>query len=374
MPPLEVTTHNLYFHEQSSIFSLDSHLDNLATGGGDGFVRLWKVITSPGSLDSFKYCTALDSFKYCTALDSSTKIEYISDIHSHSKTVNCVRFNSKGDLASCSDGGRVIVTNNDKTFSIRNLDGVDIYDLVWTNDFLVVGTSNGTIEMYLIKNQFKKVLNRKIHSDIIQSQAYSPIHKLLVTVSKDSSSCLMEVIYEEEIQSKAQGEVQEIEENKSKEIQGVTQDNKTQENTPQENIRPQENKAKITTPSIKLLDRLDKFFSTTRGFYRRLSFSSDGKFLYLVSCKANTLVVLSYPFRDEHVFCKIGPLDSEVVKVIDKNYFFVVTKKSVYIFSKSWELKSCVENITFKSTTDGTYCCGLLFVSSLDGFISSIKI
>ncbi|EOB14836.1 WD repeat-containing protein [Nosema bombycis CQ1] len=359
MPPLEVTTHNLYFHEQSSIFSVDSHLDHLATGGGDGFVRLWKVITSP---------TSLNSFKYCTALDSSTKIEYISDIHSHSKTVNCVRFNSKGDLASCSDGGRVIVTYNDKTFSIRNLDGVDIYDLVWTNDFLVVGTSNGTIEMYSIKNQFKKVLNRKIHSDIIQSQAYSPIHKLLVTVSKDSSSCLMEVIYDEEIQSKAQGE--------AKETRGEAQEIKvkeTQENKPQENIRPQEN-TKITTPSIKLLDRFDKFFSTTRGFYRRLSFSSDGKFLYLVSCKANTLVVLSYPFRDEHVFCKIGPLDSEVVKVIDQNYFFVVTKKSVYIFSKSWELKSCVENITFKSTTDGTYCCGLLFVSSLDGFISSIKI
>lgn len=310
---LEVTTHNLYFHEQSSIFSIDSHGDLICTGGGDGVARLWKIIPSQSN-------NGINNFNYCTALNSSTKIDYISDVHTHSKAVNCVRFNSRGDIASCSDGGKVLVNNS----TVREADGKDCFDLLWIENYLVVGTICGLVEVFLVGDVPKRVESKKIHSDIVQGLAYSPLNKLLVTVSKDNNSSLL--LFNEE------------------------------------------------NGKIKILERMEnKFFANSRGFYRRISFSKDQLFLYLVSSKNNCLNILSHPFRDEHLFVKIGPLDSEVIRVIEDDYFYVITKKSVYIF-KDRDFKVCVENISFKSTTDATICNNILFVTSLDGFIASVKI
>ncbi|KAF9762941.1 Chromatin assembly factor 1 subunit B [Nosema granulosis] len=317
----EVTTHNLYFHDQSSIFSLDSFQDLLCTGGGDGVARLWKIESSESS------STGSTFLEYFTALDSPIKISYLSDLHTHSRTVNCVRFSRNGDLASCSDGGKIFVTLSGKIVSVREADGKDCYELLWIDNFLVAGLSCGTIEVFKTSEQgVCKLSSLKIHSDTVQGLTYRNTSSLLVSVGKDNLLALMDFNLET-------GEI-----------------------------------SKISTNNLAAYN----LASTNRGFYRRISFSKDG-LLQLVSCKTNLLINLSHPYRELHWLSKVGPLDSDTIRVVEDKLTYIVTKKSVYVYEES-NLKGCVENISFKSTTDATMCCGILFVSSLDGFISSLKL
>ena len=103
--PIEVTTHNIYFHEESPILSIDCYNGTIVTSSYDNAIRLWSL--------GFKDMKYRDSV-YKTAINSSIGIEFCEEIEGFSKPVNCVRFHKTGLngsylLAGCSDGGRVVV-------------------------------------------------------------------------------------------------------------------------------------------------------------------------------------------------------------------------------------------------------------------------
>jgi chromatin assembly factor 1 subunit B len=352
--PVEITTHNLHFHDEASIFTVDSNGEYLATGGGDKDIRLWKI--------EKEECKSRDVC-YTTALNTTIKISYHAVLSGHQRAVNCVRFNSSL-LASCSDGGEVIVWEGESPTAIRGIDGDDAYELVWGKDHLFIGFSSGSIRVYRIetlsgcsagedinslsgevqKNRIAPILldsdlrhepkrivatlvqQIKCHSDVIQGLAYNAKHGLLTSLGKDRVGKTFAF--------------------SSKLVQ----------------IEKMEYTEK------------DRIFAAGKGFFKRLAYSEDGNFLYLVGCASNTIVVLHYPFRIEHVYATIGPLDSEPVKVICSSPFlYIATKKSLYIFYGR-EMLFCVDSICFMSVTDGCMMGGVCFLSSLDGFLASVRI
>ncbi|KAK6090552.1 hypothetical protein P3W45_000275 [Vairimorpha bombi] len=321
--PIEVTTHNLYFHEEASIFSIDSFSGLIATCGGDNIVRLWNIKHSTDNIKN-------DSeFRYTTALNSSIKIEYVSDIKGHNKSVNCVRFNETGWLASASDGGKIIVSFSDKSGVIRDPDGLDCYEVVWNKSILYVGLSNGHVEIYDISFiddfEFKLIRSFNPHTDIIQGMAYNPKYNLILTISKDKSSKLF-----------------------------------------------------LCNENMELLEKYtnfnnEKLFSVGRSFFKRICFSKNGDLAFLCNVKQNSVLVYHSPFRSPHWIYKLGPFNSEPVKILENGKFlFILTKKSLYIYQDS-DLLICVDNMCFKSATDATVTDNIIFISSLDGFVSSLK-
>lgn len=349
--PIEVTTHNLHFHEEASIFTMHANEKFIATGGGDKDIRLWRVEKDA--------CKGID-FCYTTAIDSSIRIRYHAVLSGHHRSVNCVRFN--GDiLASCSDGGEVILWKREKAYAVRRIDGDDAYELAWGCKHLFVGFSSGNILVYQVTsdNNFldtanaanedefneasdsecsprkekdckqgvsiKLVQKIKCHEDIIQGLAFNHRFNVLTSLSKDCTG-----------------------------------------------------KTFLFTDRLVEIEKMEyhdrnKLFSTGRGFFRRLSYSPDGKLLYLVCCRSNSVVVLHYPFRMEHVYATIGPFDSEPLKVVcGDDRVFITTKKSLYMVAHN-KPALCVDNISFMTITDGHVFDGVCFLSSLDGFLSSVR-
>ena len=70
--PIEVTTHNLQFHETPNITSIDFYKNYIFTSGQDKAVRLWEVILT----DKNKYYK-LNCYK--TAENSSIKLKYFCE-------------------------------------------------------------------------------------------------------------------------------------------------------------------------------------------------------------------------------------------------------------------------------------------------------
>ena len=71
LSPIEITTHNIYFHEESPILSIDIRDEQLATCGFDGVVRLWSL-----KFKKMKY----EENVYRTAANSSIEIEHLKDL------------------------------------------------------------------------------------------------------------------------------------------------------------------------------------------------------------------------------------------------------------------------------------------------------
>lgn len=370
---IEVTTHNLQFHEQASIFSIDHCGQLIATAGGDTDVRIWSIATPE---------LAIEQFTYKNALTANIKITYMCTLDGHSKTVNCVRFSQKF-LASCSDGGNVLVYKLNELqknlgYSAKFSDGDDVYDMVWNGDLLFMAQASGNVSVYRIeeietdfvaqlgekdttsvkcededtrpvidveserhplkkravitKIQEKQSINAtllqtiKAHSDVVQGIAYCKKHNVLATQSKDRSLKLF------------------------------TYDTK-----------------------LKLHCKIDqhlseKFISIGRSFFKRLSFIKDD-FLFVAGCvykNCNWVYVVVYPFTE--IYKKIGPFDSTVQKIIEWNDLVIVlTKRSAYALKDNGCVFS-VKNITFRGITDATIVNDSLMISSLDGFLSSIRI
>lgn len=324
--PIEVTTHNLYFHEEASVFTMHSNGRFIATGGGDKDIRLWTL--EKDSPKNKEFC-------YSTAVSTSVRLRYHSVLSGHKRGVNCARF--CGDLlASCSDGGEVIVWSNGVANVVRRPDGDDAYEVVWGAGHLFVGFSSGNISVFRIAAEglsggdgrgvsAVQVQRIKCHNDVIQGLAFNDSFGLLTSLSKDRTGRTF-----------------------------VFTDKLTQ------------------IEHMEYLDK-DRLFSAGRGFFRRLSYSPDGRLLYLVCCHSNTVVVLQYPFRMEHVYARIGPLNSEPLRIIcDGERLFVVTRKSLYLFVRQM-LVFCVDNISFMAVTDGCVVDGVCFLSSLDGFLASLR-
>lgn len=340
--PIEVTTHNIYFHEDSPILSTDVYNGIVSTCGFDGVVRLWHL--------NFKEMNHRDNV-YRTAGNSSIQIEYYRDLTGFTKPINCTRFFKDTHamefiLACCSDSGKVVVFDGENEYIVRREDDDDAYELCWADDHLVVGLGSGNIEIFEMtrfdnqkenelnrKNeddqskpvnlQFKQILRKKVHESTIQGISYNHKHRLISTFSLDKTVKIHQL------------------------------DNDT----------------------LDLISTLDQKIDNSRGLFKRILFEDN--LLYLFN-KNSTVSVVCYPFKNTHIQKKIGPLNCSVVKVLtfridDELILAICTKKSVYLIQNN-ELLCCVDNACYMAITDGFVFNNTIFLSSMDGFISSIRL
>lgn len=339
--PIEVTTHNIYFHEESPILSTDMHNGIISTCGFDGVVRLWTL--------SFRDMCYRDNV-YRTAANSSIQIEYYKDLPGFTKPINCTRFfkephQSEFILASCSDGGKVIVSDGKNEYTVRRDDGDDAYEICWAGRYLMVGLGSGHIEVFemiessdecsiQVENksntesqstgiQFRLTLREKIHDGTIQGISYNQKYNLVSTFSLDKTVKIH----------------------------------------------------KLSEDALSLISVLDQKIDSSRGLFKRILFEDDLLYLFNKNC---TVSAVCYPFKNAHLQKKIGPLNCSAVKVLtfrieDERILVVCTKKSVYLIQNN-ELICCVDNACYMAITDGFVYNNTIFLSSMDGFISTIRL
>ena len=338
--PIEVTTHNLYFHEESPILSADGTGDIIATSGYDNVVRIWSVTVKP---------KAYSESTYRVAQNSSVSLEFMHEHAGFARPINCVKFRAapracggggcinennenSGNapagagpaadgpadylLAACADGGRIMAFTRGQAYTVREADGDDAYDMAWAGDQLYAGLASGKIVGYRMERaaddsacgalRFSKTVEQKIHDRHIQGVTFNAKHGLLATHSLDGSVKVHRIVGD----------------------------------------------------SLELLDVFREKIDASRGLFKRLLFTEDCLFVFT---KPNTLSVYSYPFSSAHLQRKIGPLNSSLVKVVgdDAGLLFACTKKSVYIFSGG-DFVVCIDNLTFMAVTDAFVLNGIL--------------
>ncbi|KAM0681583.1 Chromatin assembly factor 1 subunit [Glugoides intestinalis] len=338
--PVEITTHNIYFHEESPILSVDTHGEILATCGYDGVIRLWKV--------NFKKAYAKDN-SYKTATNSSIQIDYIKDLNAFSRPINCIRF-CKLDtklrfiLAACSDNGRVVVFTENRSYVVEDGSNEDAYEVCCVKNLLFIGFSSGKVacvKMEIANTipehptgetsvespelKFELLFKQKVHDGMIQGISFNENYDLLATVSLDKTVKVH----------------------------------------------------KIKEDSLDLISTIDQDVDTSRGLFKRILF--EGDFLYTFS-KNKKVSIYCYPFKQLHLQRCIGPLNSAVVKILkprinnDKDdVLFICTKKSVYLI-RNGKVLFCADDACYMAITDAVMLGKTLFLSSMDGFISTIRL
>ncbi|PQE13504.1 hypothetical protein CJF32_00005397 [Rutstroemia sp. NJR-2017a WRK4] len=178
------------WHDQNApIYSCDwekAGKGRLATGGGDGNVRLWKI-ESDGE---------------------DRKIEYLCTLQKHTQAVNVVRWAPKGELlASAGDDGNVLLWvptdaaaaptfGGDgfeekeawRTKHMCRSSGAEIYDLAWSPDsvYFIIGSMDNVARIY---NAQSGQLVRQIaeHQHYVQGVAWDPLNEYIATQSSDRS-------------------------------------------------------------------------------------------------------------------------------------------------------------------------------------------
>ncbi|KAF9903066.1 hypothetical protein EC991_004239 [Linnemannia zychae] len=189
MRPLQI-----HWHDKQPIYS--AHFEpgpkgRLATAGGDGNVRLWKVVK--------------DKEK------DSTHIEFLSSLNRHTAAVNVVRFSPTAEcLASAGDDGNIILwrptenkevvsrfaESDDEEFeretwrvqSMMRGSLSDIYDIAWSPDgrFIISGSIDNTARIWDVKDA-KCIHVIADHRHYVQGVAWDPLGDFVATQSSDRS-------------------------------------------------------------------------------------------------------------------------------------------------------------------------------------------
>lgn len=337
--PAEVTTHNIYFHEESPILSVDYHKGITASSGYDA-IRLWAA-----SFREMKHGCSV----YRTAANSSITLEFCGELRGFAKPINCIRF-YKGNalcktgnvLAACSDGGRVLVFFGSLCTTVRSDDGDDAYELHWAGESLVVGFASGRIEVY------KADVVASDERDGLQSSGASPTCEE-VGCNVHFSLCIGQKIHD--------GAIQGISISKSlMATHSVDRSVKVH---------------LMTDDKMVLVSVLDKNVDYSRGLFKRLLLAED---LLYVFAKGNMINVYAYPFREVHLHKRIGPLDSPVVKVVRDGAFLAICTKKGLCVLENGETVCCIDNLCYMAVTDGFLLHDTLFASSMDGFMATVRL
>ncbi|KAG0201508.1 hypothetical protein BGX28_005694 [Mortierella sp. GBA30] len=184
----------IHWHDKQPIYS--AHFEpgpkgRLATAGGDGNVRLWKVVK--------------DKEK------DSTHIEFLSSLNRHTAAVNVVRFSPTAEcLASAGDDGNIILwkpTENKEavnrfaeseddefereTWRVQSMmrgSLSDIYDLAWSPDgrYIISGSIDNTARIWDVKDA-KCIHVIADHHHYVQGVAWDPLGEFVATQSSDRS-------------------------------------------------------------------------------------------------------------------------------------------------------------------------------------------
>ncbi|KAF9361298.1 hypothetical protein BGX26_004483 [Mortierella sp. AD094] len=184
----------IHWHDKQPIYS--AHFEpgpkgRLATAGGDGNVRIWRVVK--------------DKEK------DSTHIEFLSSLNRHTAAVNVVRFSPTVEcLASAGDDGNIILWRPSETKEAANrfaesdeeeyeretwrvqsmMRGSlsDIYDLAWSPDgrFIISGSIDNTARIWDVKDA-KCIHVITDHHHYVQGVAWDPLGEFVATQSSDRS-------------------------------------------------------------------------------------------------------------------------------------------------------------------------------------------
>ena len=329
---IESTIHSIYFHEDTSIYSIEISEEHLFTSGGDAKIRAWHVGT-----EKLKEST----FTYSTAINSSVKINYCSTFESlHKAAVNSLRFNStKKLLASCGDDGTVFIWQIDgcEAKGTEIYRGEKVTEICWANNRLIIGTAKGTLILVKIEEIYKDdVINIKSsilhkirpHTLAIEGICFNHKHCLISTLSKDRTCKIFKITEKFAVVEKI-------------------------ENYGGEKLFCDEN---------------------CLIMFRRHTFSACGNFLYLCCTMSDSIFyvyVMHYPFHSKDFYGRIGPFKSPVLKIIEiDGELIFFTKSAVYKMNE----EIYVENATMLSVFDACLHNNIIYIGSADGFVSSIRI
>ncbi|KAI9235193.1 MAG: WD40-repeat-containing domain protein [Podila humilis] len=182
----------IHWHDKQPIYS--AHFEpgpkgRLATAGGDGNVRIWKVVK--------------DKEK------DSTHVEFLSSLNRHTAAVNVVRFSPTAEcLASAGDDGNIILwrpteskeavsrfaESDDEEFeretwrvqSMMRGSLSDIYDLAWSPDgrYIISGSIDNTARIWDVRDA-KCIHVLADHHHYVQGVAWDPLGEFVATQSSD---------------------------------------------------------------------------------------------------------------------------------------------------------------------------------------------
>ncbi|KCZ79552.1 hypothetical protein H312_03063, partial [Anncaliia algerae PRA339] len=372
-----LTTHNLHFHEDASIFSCASKNNLLATGGGDTAIRIWKL----------EYTKKSPEFNYYTSLNSPLKITYMYTLSGHTKTINSLEFTDE-HLLSSSDAGEVFLWPIDKFeenkyYKIRGADGDEAIVALMLDKFVYVGMKSGQLYIYeliyqesvdinddvpiqdsftnenekesMVNNEskikkvkvtllskentpfkVKLVKTLKLHSDSIQGMCINQKHSILFTQSKDKSMKTVDLLNHKVI------------------------------NTLYIN--------KLITENTALKEQFKeeiKFEFSDRSFFKKCIFIDDTLYLTNVSInKKNVLISLEYPYRT--IAQVVGIFNWPVQRILKlKDTLVLCTLKSIYILKNKCEM---ISNVGYGAMTDGCLIDEGIIFSNTDGFMYSLML
>ncbi|KAK3806347.1 MAG: WD40-repeat-containing domain protein [Benniella sp.] len=183
----------IHWHDKQPIYS--AHFEpgpkgRLATAGGDGSVRIWRIVK--------------DKEK------DSTHVEFLSSLNRHTAAVNVVRFSPTAEcLASAGDDGNIILwrpsETKDSSSKFAESDDEeeretwraqsmmrgslsDIYDLAWSPDgrYIISGSIDNTARIWDVKDA-KCIHVIADHHHYVQGVAWDPLGEFVATQSSDRS-------------------------------------------------------------------------------------------------------------------------------------------------------------------------------------------
>ncbi|KAK7939248.1 hypothetical protein WMY93_002574 [Mugilogobius chulae] len=193
---MKVVTCEIAWHNKEPVYSLDfqhssdGRTHRLATAGVDTTVRLWRVDLGP---------------------DGKAAVDFLSNLSRHTKAVNVVRFSPNGEfLASGGDDAAILLwklndskepehapvfqedeeaqLNKESWSVLKTLRGhiEDVYDICWARDgnLMVSGSVDNTAIMWDV-NKGQKLCILNDHKSYVQGVAWDPLGQYVATLSCD---------------------------------------------------------------------------------------------------------------------------------------------------------------------------------------------
>lgn len=376
--PIEVTTHNLTFHENPNITSLDYKDNYIFTSGQDKSVRMWEVEVT----DKNKF---YKSNCYKTATNTSLKLKFICEFTQFSDPVNIVRIFKESEdfiLAVGTEAGSIYylrfkeeeleqmkeeTTNKVFCKKLTKTDGNACIDLCCINETkIIVGCLSGEIKIIEIvgKEENNQSLldtqrlcgleeipqeseEQKENTENIQDKQNSTFVKW--TNKKDYKA---NVLYSKKVHDGI--------------IQGIS--------VCMESMMIVTKALDEQVKTFLLLDNIlipkdiyKKDIDKTHGANKRILVKDKCVYAF---CKKNILKV----YKDGKVVTEMGPFNAPLVKVLkDDMFMVVVTKKSIYIAHENQKV-AYVDNVSYREITDAFLSNGIIFYCALDGFLGNIRL
>ncbi|KAF7685222.1 Chromatin assembly factor 1 subunit p60 [Cucumispora dikerogammari] len=334
---IETTIQSLYFHDNTSIYSVCSTNTHIYTAGGDSKIRSWHIDIKEQTKSETSHV-----FKITTPINTTMKVTYCDTLEGHLKTVNCVRFfeiNSISYLLSCDDGGKIclwiIKGCKYEFYQIYSTEPCQeiLYATINNKSYVLCGLTTGNLLfLNLILNPKPKVKllqTKKTHGLSIDGLAFNSKYNIISSLSKDATCKLFQI----------------------------------------------KNEKLFLFETIKKIDEKHNFADENKVILtRRHSFSYCGNFLYLTSCEEegkNIFVVLRYPFHEHCVYQTIRNLNEPVLKIIENQDLGVVffTNYNCYIPKREIIIKDCV----LQPIIDACFHEKLIIIASVDGFLTTIR-